>query len=914
MKFIFRKGWLILLMFSATPGFGAVVLNEIFYHAPNDWDQLQWIELHNTSHQHVDLTGWSLAKGVKLKFPSGARIEGDGYLVVSHEAALFKQFYQQAPAFLFERILHHKGDKLELKNRAGEVVDSVKFTHETPWPLTAAGLSSSLERICPDSPGDDPYNWTASPPAANYDQPRGTPGAKNSSYSPTRPPVIESVALASEVVAPGSELEVTAKVAAPDQIARLQLRYRVSEPGKESEEKSVPMAVKSVGVYTGKVPAQEQGRIIRVRVVAEGQDGSHRSLPSENDLRPAQSAWVRQALPPSKLTQFVVIQSSHSNAQRERSNGPSPEDQQRWALKSLYRSRLNLVDLWASLAFTNQLTTGQFDSVSKVFATAFERRNASIRALDESEDVPPKSKLNQEIDWLRTNLVSALAPTLTPEQNQLVAEWLKGSTSRREVFDVGQMLKNWVNIEESFFRAGVFGGGKADTFATLRETYREFLPRREALRSAVPADFGNNESREKFQTKVEQLQREISGKTHPFLGERKEGTRPPDDEANFFRPRPPKSTSPATRERTALIVIEPDAPRPVLYDFVRLTTRNAGWKIHFPKTERYREMSAVNVIFEYNDRFVLAEPLAFELYRRAGNGASLTDFVRLTLDGEMQGYHLLCEQPNKEFLRRLGLRDDGNMYKQDYKGNDLESLNEKKTHIHEGYDDLKEIVRQLEETQGEAQWKIIRQKFDIPQVATYFAVSTLLGHWDGYANNYFAYHDQHSTGKWRIFPWDLDKTMGFHDRLPPGEVFTTMPLTFGMKGDLPANWDRAYPPTSFRDVLNLAGWEWWRPPGVISGPLLANPKFRAYYLARVKELLGSEFTESKMNGAIDRLAPVLRPEVELRATARGEDPKSAVVQFDHNLDSLRRFVVGRRAFLLNQLELQAAAPKDEKDL
>jgi spore coat protein CotH len=43
-------------------------------------------------------------------------------------------------------------------------------------------------------------------------------------------------------------------------------------------------------------------------------------------------------------------------------------------------------------------------------------------------------------------------------------------------------------------------------------------------------------------------------------------------------------------------------------------------------------------------------------------------------------------------------------------------------------------------------------------------VSTVLSHWDGFFNNYFTYHDRNSSGQWEIYPWDQDKTWGFHDQ------------------------------------------------------------------------------------------------------------------------------------------------------
>jgi hypothetical protein len=78
----------------------------------------------------------------------------------------------------------------------------------------------------------------------------------------------------------------------------------------------------------------------------------------------------------------------------------------------------------------------------------------------------------------------------------------------------------------------------------------------------------------------------------------------------------------------------------------------------------------------------------------------------------------------------------------------------------------------------------------VDQVATYFAVNTVLSHWDGFFNNYFAYRDP-KRGKWILVPWDQDKTWGYYAGLPDDRVFFDMPLTFGMeggKGALRAGW------------------------------------------------------------------------------------------------------------------------------
>src|SRR5206468_1378269 len=162
--------------------------------------------------------------------------------------------------------------------------------------------------------------------------------------------------------------------------------------------------------------------------------------------------------------------------------------------------------------------------------------------------------------------------------------------------------------------------------------------------------------------------------------------------------------------------------KPELFDFIQVTPRNAGRKVRFHKDHTLSGMTTINLIYEYMDRFALAETLAYEVYRKAGNAACRTDFVRTWVDGRPLGFQLLIEQ-----------------------------------------------------------------------VVNYFAVNMLLSHCDGYFNNYFTYHDLR-TGKWTMYPWDQDKTWGFHDGIRGYEVFFDMPVTFGMAGDVPPGWPKNQPP------------------------------------------------------------------------------------------------------------------------
>ena len=141
----------------------------------------------------------------------------------------------------------------------------------------------------------------------------------------------------------------------------------------------------------------------------------------------------------------------------------------------------------------------------------------------------------------------------------------------------------------------------------------------------------------------------------------------------------------------------------------------------------------------------------------------------------------------------------------------------------------------------------------------YFAVNMCIQNWDGFFNNYFTYHDTGGTGQWEIYPWDEDKTWGDYDGASARYDWYTLPLTFGMNdgGSTRRNTRRGFD-------------GWWRPPGFFSGPLLANAEFRQRFLARLREICQTIFTEAKMFPIIDALEKRLEPEIPVRARTQGE--------------------------------------------
>ena len=71
MRFARIPAALALLGFSSLQA--GVIVNEILYHAPEDNDALQFIELHNPDKDPVSLRGWKFTQGIQLSLPDEER-------------------------------------------------------------------------------------------------------------------------------------------------------------------------------------------------------------------------------------------------------------------------------------------------------------------------------------------------------------------------------------------------------------------------------------------------------------------------------------------------------------------------------------------------------------------------------------------------------------------------------------------------------------------------------------------------------------------------------------------------------------------------------------------------------------------------------------------------------------------------
>src|SRR5262245_29111789 len=244
--------------------------------------------------------------------------------------------------------------------------------------------------------------------------------------------------------------------------------------------------------------------------------------------------------------------------------------------------------------------------------------------------------------------------------------------------DPAMMLRQFIRLEPDYLHLATSSNITTTQFESLRELYRDAIQQRDALvpevRKMMSGQRQENQAEgERLQAKAMAIPAAVEEKLKRLLT--------PAQARQFFawqtaelppfmrhgRSKPPKQV----RGDAAFVLIEPQSREPKLFDFVEIPERSGGWKVHLGKDQPWNGLPVSDLIFEASDRWLLSEPLAYDLYRRAGVAACRTDFMRLTVDGQPAAYYLLIEQVNKAFLRHNGLRDDGNLYKANWVGNGL---------------------------------------------------------------------------------------------------------------------------------------------------------------------------------------------------------------------------------------------------
>lgn len=251
---------------SVTAQAGQVVINELMYHPATESDD-EWLELHNSGGEAVDLSGWAFTDGVAYTFPPGATLPAGGYLVVARDPARVEALYGISGVWgPYSGKLDNGGERVALSNAADVLIDEVTYGDETPWPAAPDGDGPSLELVNSAFDNDRFCAWQPSVGS-------GTPGAANSVYALDIPPCVEGVAHAPVFPTSAQSVAVTAWVQDNGALNSVALYYHPeTQPGFAAQ----PMrddgaggdTAPGDGLYTAVIPPQANGAYVEFYVVA----------------------------------------------------------------------------------------------------------------------------------------------------------------------------------------------------------------------------------------------------------------------------------------------------------------------------------------------------------------------------------------------------------------------------------------------------------------------------------------------------------------------------------------------------------------------------------------------------------------------------------------------------------------------
>lgn len=252
-----------------------IIINEIQYNPNTGGNQnFEFIELYNRTSSPIDVSGWCFTSGISFCFPSGSSIAGQSYVVLSPNSIESLVYYQVYTVGTYSGNLSNGGETLTLTDDQSNIISSVSYTDQDPWPISPDGYGPSLELEDPSFDTALPESWSASNGLP-------TPGRVNSVFNQDGSPDISDLSILSNIESTDSpDVSVSAPTATSVNLYYLfdfqnEVSIQMKDDGLGAD------ITASDGVWSASIPAHQAGKLVRYRVEATDGVGSSR-LPNFN--------------------------------------------------------------------------------------------------------------------------------------------------------------------------------------------------------------------------------------------------------------------------------------------------------------------------------------------------------------------------------------------------------------------------------------------------------------------------------------------------------------------------------------------------------------------------------------------------------------------------------------------------------
>ncbi|HEY9083822.1 MAG TPA: CotH kinase family protein [Vicingaceae bacterium] len=195
-------------------------------------------------------------------------------------------------------------------------------------------------------------------------------------------------------------------------------------------------------------------------------------------------------------------------------------------------------------------------------------------------------------------------------------------------------------------------------------------------------------------------------------------------------------------------------------------------KIKFDDVSFFNEETVLNLNAEYSDKTLIRQFLSSKLMQQNGVQCYDSELIKVFLNREYFGIYLKVENMDDQFLTKRNLSTDNNLYKATKDGaclsifDDVPAKWEKKTNKKGDFNDLTSLIDKLNNTPDNKFETFIKENFAYEQLVNLIAMNMMLSNGSTYYHNYYLYHDLYETGKWLVFPWDMDKSLSYYNWMP----------------------------------------------------------------------------------------------------------------------------------------------------
>lgn len=272
-----------------SPAF-SVVINEMMYN-PDISALYEFVELYNPADEPQDISHFYFSNGIDYRFPAGTTIPARGFVVLmkdpGQEIGLPDGIASFGP---YDGKLSNGGERLTLKNSAGQTVESLNFSDDPPWSTGADGYGSSLERISPTLPAADYHSWRGSLVF------NGTPGRPNTVLHTPDRPLIRACTFDPEHPRSDQSVRVTIFLDSPALIQSVTLQCEILQRKMRMDAPTLPMELIETTTlasrWQAELPPMDSQSLVRVNVRVTRTDGQTLVLPHAGERRPFFSYFV----------------------------------------------------------------------------------------------------------------------------------------------------------------------------------------------------------------------------------------------------------------------------------------------------------------------------------------------------------------------------------------------------------------------------------------------------------------------------------------------------------------------------------------------------------------------------------------------------------------------------------------------